>query len=103
VNILRLKNVVDIMPMETNTIEFAANQDGDWFFHCHILYHMMAGMGRIFSYENSKPNPQLPDRKLAWKNFLKDNRMISSMAMLDLNSNKIHAETMTMFGQDGQI
>jgi hypothetical protein len=39
--------------METNTIEFAANQDGDWFFHCHILYHMMAGMGRIFSYENS--------------------------------------------------
>lgn len=93
-----LKNVVDIMPMETNTIEFAANQDGDWFFHCHILYHMMAGMGRIFSYENSKPNPQLPDRKMAWGNFLKDNRMISSMAMLDLNSNKIHAESMTMFG-----
>ncbi|MDP9959799.1 multicopper oxidase domain-containing protein [Chryseobacterium lathyri] len=93
-----LKNVVDIMPMETSTIEFAANQDGDWFFHCHILYHMMAGMGRIFSYENSKPNPQLPDRKLAWKNFLKDNRMISSMAMLDIASNKVHAETMTMFG-----
>lgn len=93
-----LKNVVDIMPMETNTIEFAANQDGDWFFHCHILYHMMAGMGRIFSYEDSKPNPQLPNRKLAWKNFLKDNRMISSMAMVDLHSNKLHAETMTMFG-----
>ncbi|SFM97013.1 copper-resistance protein, CopA family [Chryseobacterium oleae] len=93
-----LKNVVDIMPMETNTIEFAANQDGDWFFHCHILYHMMAGMGRIFSYENSKPNPQLPNRKLAWKNFLKDNKMISSMGMLDIASNKIHAESMTMFG-----
>lgn len=93
-----LKNVVDIMPMETTTIEFAANQDGDWFFHCHILYHMMAGMGRIFSYENSKPNPQLPNRKLAWKNFLQDNKMISSMAMLDVASNKMHAETMTMFG-----
>lgn len=93
-----LKNVVDIMPMETDTIEFAANQDGDWFFHCHILYHMMAGMGRVFSYENSKPNPQLPDKKLAWKSFLKDNRMVSSMAMLDINSNKLHAETMTMFG-----
>ncbi|WP_442878912.1 multicopper oxidase domain-containing protein [Chryseobacterium sp.] len=93
-----LKNVVDIMPMETTTIEFAANQDGDWFFHCHILYHMMAGMGRIFSYENSKPNPQLPNRKLAWKNFLQDNKMVSSMAMLDVASNKIHAETMTMFG-----
>ncbi len=93
-----LKNVVDIMPMETVTIEFAANQDGDWFFHCHILYHMMAGMGRIFSYENSKPNPQLPNRKLAWKNFIQDNKMNSSMAMLDVASNKIHAETMTMFG-----
>ncbi|WP_396335931.1 multicopper oxidase domain-containing protein [Chryseobacterium soli] len=93
-----LKNVVDIMPMETSVIEFAANQDGDWFFHCHILYHMMAGMGRVFSYEDSKPNPQLPNRKLAWKDFMKDNKMVSSMAMLDVASNKMHAETMTMFG-----
>jgi FtsP/CotA-like multicopper oxidase with cupredoxin domain len=37
-----LKNVLDIMPMETDTIEFN-DADGDWFFHCHILYHMMAG------------------------------------------------------------
>ena len=35
-----LKNVLDIMPMETDTIEFLANAEGDWFFHCHILYHM---------------------------------------------------------------
>jgi FtsP/CotA-like multicopper oxidase with cupredoxin domain len=27
-----LKNVIDIMPMETDTIEFAANQSGNWFF-----------------------------------------------------------------------
>jgi FtsP/CotA-like multicopper oxidase with cupredoxin domain len=25
------------MPMETDTIEFLANEEGDWFFHCHIL------------------------------------------------------------------
>ena len=93
-----LKNVMDIMPMETNTIEFDANQDGDWFFHCHILYHMMAGMGRIFSYENSATNPQLPDKQAAWKAFVKDNSMSSSMAMLDIASNKLHAETMTMYG-----
>jgi hypothetical protein len=49
---MRHKNVLD-MPMETDTIEFNANADGDWFFHCHILYHMMAGMNRVFSYENS--------------------------------------------------
>ncbi|RZK45317.1 MAG: copper oxidase, partial [Pedobacter sp.] len=59
------KNVLDIMPMETDTIEFAGSQDGDWFFHCHILYHMMAGMGNVFSYKNSLPNPELPDKALS--------------------------------------
>lgn len=93
-----LKNVVDIMPMETNTIEFAANQDGDWFFHCHILYHMMAGMGRVFTYENSAPNPQLPDKEASYKKFLQQNSMISSKAMLDVSSNKLHFENMNMFG-----
>ncbi len=93
-----LKNVIDIMPMETDTIEFAANQDGDWFFHCHILYHMMGGMGRIFSYENSKPNQQLPNKVSALQEFLKDNRMISTMAMADITNSGLHAESMTMFG-----
>ncbi len=70
-----LKNVLDIMPMETDTIEFAANQEGNWFFHCHILFHMMAGMGRVFTYENSPVNPELPDTKIADKMFKKDNTM----------------------------
>lgn len=48
-----LKNVIDIMPMETDTLEFHASEDkGNWYFHCHILYHMMSGMGRILTYEN---------------------------------------------------
>ena len=92
------KNVVDISPMETVTIEFAANQDGDWFFHCHILYHMMTGMGRVFSYENSAPNPQLPDKEQSYKKFLSSNVMINTTAMLDVESNKLHFENMTMFG-----
>lgn len=93
-----LKNVVDMAPMETNTIEFAANQDGDWFFHCHILYHMMAGMGKVFTYENSEPNPQLPNKEASYKKFLSENRMISTTAMLDVASNKLHFENMTMVG-----
>ena len=93
-----LKNVVDMAPMETNTIEFAANQDGDWFFHCHILYHMMAGMGKVFTYENSAPNPQLPDKEAAYKKFLSVNQMVSTKAMLDVTSNKFHFENMTMLG-----
>ncbi len=93
-----LKNVIDIAPMETVTIEFAANQDGDWFFHCHILYHMMSGMGRVFSYENSAPNPQLPNKEASYKQFLNKNRMINTTAMLDVASNKFHFENMTMLG-----
>lgn len=51
-----LKHTFDIKPMETVTIEFEANEEQDWFFHCHILYHMMAGMARIVSYEGSEQN-----------------------------------------------
>ena len=46
-----LKHTVDIPPMGRRTIEFEANEPGDWMFHCHILYHMMSGMARIFSYQ----------------------------------------------------
>ncbi len=88
-----LKNVLDIMPMETDTIEFAANKSGNWFFHCHILYHMMAGMGNVFSYENSV-NPELPDSTKAYKNFKQDNRMIHPMVRAGLESNGSDGEVM---------
>ena len=42
-----LKHTVDLPPMGRHTIEFQANASGDWMFHCHLLYHMMAGMGRV--------------------------------------------------------
>lgn len=70
-----LKNVLDIMPMETDTLEFNASEEyGDWFFHCHILYHMMSGMGRIFRYENTPPNPQIPDPEKALRKVYADDR-----------------------------
>ncbi len=82
-----LKNVLDIMPMETDTIEFAGSQDGDWFFHCHILYHMMAGMGNVFRYNNSLPNPDLPDKVASYNKFLRHERMFHPMAEIGLESN----------------
>ena len=82
-----LKNVIDIMPMETDTLEFAATESGDWFFHCHILYHMMTGMGRVFSYQDSPVNPELPDTAKAKRDFRKDNRMFLPMASIGLESN----------------
>lgn len=82
-----LKNVVDIMPMETDTIEFAGTESGDWFFHCHILYHMMSGMGKIFSYENSPPNPELPNPQKALRKVYQDDRAWHAMAHICLESN----------------
>jgi CopA family copper-resistance protein len=90
-----LKNVLDIMPMETDTFEFAPIENtGDWFFHCHILYHMMSGMGRIFSYENSPPNPEVPDPKYARRKLFRDDRMFHSMAKIGLESNGSDGEAM---------
>lgn len=45
-----LKHTVNVAPMQKIVIEFDANEYGDWFFHCHVLYHMDAGMARVFSY-----------------------------------------------------
>lgn len=82
-----LKNVLDIMPMETDTIEFLANVEGDWFFHCHILYHMMAGMNRVFSYENQAPNPYLPNKEWAYKKLQAESNELHFMAENDFATN----------------
>lgn len=49
-----LKHTVDVPPMKTVSIEFAPKEKGDWFFHCHILYHMKSGMARVFSHGNQR-------------------------------------------------
>lgn len=89
-----LKNVIDIMPMETDTLEFAATESGDWFFHCHILYHMMAGMGRIFHYENSPKNPEIPNPALAKRKLFADDRQFHLMAESGFETNGIDGEAM---------
>lgn len=86
-----LKNVLDIMPMETDIIEFAANTEGDWFFHCHILYHMMAGMNRVFAVGDYK-NPELPDKEKAYKMLQNESNEWHLMAENDFATN----------GNDGQ-
>jgi FtsP/CotA-like multicopper oxidase with cupredoxin domain len=89
-----LKNVLDIMPMETNVIEFEANLEGDWFFHCHILYHMMAGMNRVFSTENQAPNPLLPDKKWAYKKLQRESNKLHFMFQNDFATNGNDGMTM---------
>jgi FtsP/CotA-like multicopper oxidase with cupredoxin domain len=89
-----LKNIIDIMPMETDTLEFNANVEGDWFFHCHILYHMMSGMGRVFSYENQTPNPYISNPKYAYRKLKADDRKLHFMIENDLATNGNDGEMM---------
>ncbi|MBX9448220.1 MAG: multicopper oxidase domain-containing protein [Taibaiella sp.] len=90
-----LKNIIDIMPMETDTIEFLADTEGDWFFHCHILYHMMAGMNRVFAVGDYK-NPELPDKEKAYKMLQRESNMPHLMAQSDFAINGIDGEAMLM-------
>jgi FtsP/CotA-like multicopper oxidase with cupredoxin domain len=45
-----LKHTVSVAPGETLRIEFTADNPGRWFFHCHNVYHLEAGMAREFVY-----------------------------------------------------
>jgi len=38
------KNVVIVAPGDSYSVLLSANEPGEWAFHCHLLYHMMAGM-----------------------------------------------------------
>ncbi|MEJ5962967.1 multicopper oxidase domain-containing protein [Pedobacter immunditicola] len=91
-----MKNVLDIMPMERDTIEFAATEaGGDWFFHCHILYHMMSGMGRVFSYDNTLiDKTDITDTKVAKRGLNSDDRQFHPMATVGLESNGSDGEFM---------
>ncbi len=41
------KHTVIVQPGGTATFDLTANEPGDWAFHCHLLYHMHAGMMQV--------------------------------------------------------
>ncbi len=99
-----LKHTVNVPPMGSVTIEFDANETGDWFFHCHILYHAKAGMARIFSYGDPR-DPRMANYPL--KQLTKADQKIytwgettvaSHMASLEL----VATNTYNQFNVDAQ-
>jgi CopA family copper-resistance protein len=40
------KHTVNVQPAELLTVDITADAPGQWAFHCHLLYHMKAGMFR---------------------------------------------------------
>ena len=45
-----LLHTIDVPPGATITADLDTDASGQWFFHCHLLYHMMTGMSRVFQY-----------------------------------------------------
>ena len=54
-----LKHTVDVPPHMTRTIEFLANEPGEWMLHCHNLYHLKTGMARVVKYSTYTPRPEI--------------------------------------------
>jgi CopA family copper-resistance protein len=44
-----LKHTVRVLPGSFVDLDLTADAPGDWAFHCHLLYHMHAGMMRVVS------------------------------------------------------
>jgi FtsP/CotA-like multicopper oxidase with cupredoxin domain len=42
-----MKHTVKVMPGGFVDLDLTADAPGDWAFHCHLLYHMHAGMMRV--------------------------------------------------------
>ena len=80
-----LKHTVDVPPMGSVTIEFYADKTNDWFFHCHVLYHVDSGMARVFSYGDPK-NPKMD--KYPINNILKIDNQWFKWGRADLLSNR---------------
>ena len=55
-----LKNVVIVQPGGSAMFDLTANEEGDWAFHCHLLYHMHAGMFQIVTVAPRRSEPEAP-------------------------------------------
>ena len=54
------KHTVIVKPADKVSVDISAEHVGDWAFHCHLLYHMHAGMMQVVSV--------IPDRKASTGN-----------------------------------
>ena len=94
-----LKHTVNVAPMETTIIEFDAIEEKDWLFHCHLLYHMRAGMARVVNYQNTTPRLTT---QAGYRRFARDDKKWYLMANLRGQSNGIWADA-SIFNFDNEI
>lgn len=59
------KHTVIVKPGEELSVDISAEHVGDWAFHCHMLYHMHAGMFQVVSLLPRDRNPCVSAKKNA--------------------------------------
>lgn len=79
-----LKHTVNVPAMQKVTIEFYNEEEGDWFFHCHILYHLVGGMARVVSYDTPRDERM---KEFPLKNLIKETDHYYSWGLAQLGSN----------------
>lgn len=64
-----LLHTIDVPPGATITADVDTDASGQWFFHCHFLYHMTTGMSRIIQYSTLI---ELTENKTKPQNIIKN-------------------------------
>ncbi|MBT2557978.1 multicopper oxidase domain-containing protein [Hymenobacter sp. ISL-91] len=89
-----LKHTVNVPPMKQVTIEVLGDTYGDWFLHCHILYHLTGGMARIVSYDTPR-DPRLKGSPVS--KLLRETNRYYTWGRLDVAS---HMSSLNLMSSD---
>lgn len=94
-----LKHTVDVPPMGSVTIEFFANEEKDWLFHCHNLYHAKTGMARVVRYSDYLGNLEFVKAKM------KSNEIMDTdwYNRTDVHLYSTHVEAMLRFSNTKHV
>lgn len=83
-------HTIDVPPGATVVADFDADASGQWFFHCHFLYHMMAGMSRIFQYTTINKDAVTPIDPSLIHHPMAHAMGVYSANFLDLGEDPVH-------------
>jgi CopA family copper-resistance protein len=100
-----LKHTVNVPPMQKVVIEFDGSESGDWFFHCHILYHLMSGMARVVTYDTPR-DPRMKEYPVS--KLVDETNMFYSWGMADVASqmtglNLVSSNTRNQFNLNAEV
>ncbi len=69
-----LLHTIEVAPGSTAVADIDTDASGQWFFHCHMAYHMTSGMARVFQYSTlieitkNEAKPQDIEKNTAYTN-----------------------------------